>query len=185
MHQCLVTELRIGKKKCFFTCLYRSPTQTSNESEDFCTDLTLFLSNINDHNPACCVITGDFNATSPLWWALNKENKEGRERTSSVGYSQLNDKATHTTKDSSSWIDLIFISNPSFIRASGVELSFYEKCHHNLIYGKINFNVPLPPPYVCEIWDYKNAKIDNIQHLVSGIEWDFIFRSKTVNQKVN
>ena len=39
LHGCLVTELRIGKKKCFFTCLYRSPTQTSNEFEDFCTDL--------------------------------------------------------------------------------------------------------------------------------------------------
>ena len=60
LHECLVTELRIGKKKCFFTCLYRSPSQTSNEFEDFCTDLNLFLSNINDHNLACSVITGDF-----------------------------------------------------------------------------------------------------------------------------
>ena len=33
LNECLVTELRIGKKKCFFTCLYRSPTQTSNEFE--------------------------------------------------------------------------------------------------------------------------------------------------------
>ena len=29
LNECLVTELRIGKKKCFFTCLYRSPSQTS------------------------------------------------------------------------------------------------------------------------------------------------------------
>ena len=67
LHECLVTELRIGKKNCFFTSLYRSPSQTSNKFEDFCTDLNLFLSNINDHNPACSVITGDFNARSPLW----------------------------------------------------------------------------------------------------------------------
>ena len=31
LHECLVTEMRIGKKKCFFTCLYRSPSQTSDE----------------------------------------------------------------------------------------------------------------------------------------------------------
>ena len=74
LHDCLVTKLRIGKKKCFFTCLYRSPSQTSDEFEDFCTDINLFLSNITDLNPACSVITGDFNAKSLQWWAL-----EGRD----------------------------------------------------------------------------------------------------------
>ena len=153
LHECLVTELRIGKKKCFFTCLYRSPSQASEEFEDFCTDLNLFLSNINDLIPACSVITGDFNARSPQCWGLDKENNEGREIsfvTSSAGYSQLIDQPTRITKEPSSYIDLIFTSNPSFISTSGVELSLYEKYHHNLIYGKINFNVPLPLPYIRE-----------------------------------
>ena len=188
MHECLVTELRIGKKKCFFTCLYRSPSQTSDEFEDFCTVLNLFLSNINDLNPACSVITGDFNARSPQLWALDKENNEGREisfLTSSVGYSQLIDQPTYITKESSSCIDLILISNPSFTSASRVELSLYEKCHHDLIYGKINFNVPLPPLYIREVWDYRNTKVENNQQSVSGIDWDFMFQEKTVNQKVN
>ena len=188
LHECLVTELRIGKKKCFFTCLYRSPSQTSDEFKDFCTVLNLFLSNINDLNPACSVITGDFNARSPQLWALDKENNEGREisfLTSSVGYSQLIDQPTHITEESSSCIDLILTSNSSFTSASGVELSLYEKCHHDLIYGKINFNVPLPPPYIREVWDYRNTKLENIQQSVSGIDWDFMFQEKTVSQKVN
>ena len=90
-------------------------------------------------HPACSVITGDFNARSPQWWALDKENKGGREIsfvTSSAGYSQLIDQPTHITKESSSCIDLIFTSHPSFISTSRVELSPYEKFHHNLIYGK-------------------------------------------------
>ena len=114
------------------------------------------MSNINDLNPACSVITGDFNARSPQWCTLDMENNKGCEisfLTSSAGYSQLTDQPTHITKESSSSIDLIFTSNPSFLSASGVELSLYEKCHQNLIYGKINFNVPLPPPYICEVWD--------------------------------
>ena len=40
------------------------------------------------------VITGDFNARSPQWWALDKENNEGREisfLTSSASYSELID----------------------------------------------------------------------------------------------
>ena len=84
------------------------------------------MSNINDLNPGCSVITGDFNTRSPQWWALDKENKEGREislLTSSAGYSQLINQPTHITKEYSSCIDLIFTSNPSFISASGVELS--------------------------------------------------------------
>ena len=128
LHECLVTEMRIGKKKCFLTCLYRSPNQISNEFEDFCKDLNLFLSNINDLNPACSIMTGDFNARSPEWWALDKENNEGREisfLTSSGGYSQLIDQPTHITKEASSCIDLICTSNPSFISASGGELSLY------------------------------------------------------------
>ena len=153
LHECLVTELRIGRKKCFFTCLY---SQNSEEFEDICTDLNLFLSNVNDLNPACSVITGDFNAKSLQSWSLDKENNEGCEisfLTSSAGYSQLIDQCTHITKESSSCIDLIFTSNPSFISASGVELSLYEKFDHNLIYGKTNFNVPLQPPYIREVWD--------------------------------
>ena len=124
------TELRIGKKKCFLTCLYRFPSQTSEEFKGFCTDLNLFLSNINDLNPACSVITGDFNARSPQWWVVDKENNEGLKisfLTSSGGYSQLIDQPIHITKESSSCIDLIFTSNPSFISTSGVELSLYKK----------------------------------------------------------
>ena len=90
-----------------------------------------------------------------------------------------------TLKDSSSCIDLISTSNPTFISASGVEPSLYEKRHHNLIYGKINFNVPLSPPYISEVWDYKNEKVENIRQSVPGIDWNFIFQGKTVNQNAN
>ena len=96
----LDTELRIVKKKCFCTVLYRSPSQTFNELEDFCTDLNVFLSNFNDLNPACSVITGEFNARSPQWWGLDKENNQGPETsflTSSAAYSQLTDQPTHVT----------------------------------------------------------------------------------------
>ena len=66
--------------------------------------------------------------------------------------------------------------------AAGVELPTYEKCHHKLIYGKINFNVPFPLPHIREVWNYKNAKVENIQQSLCGIDWDFIFHEKTVNQ---
>ena len=54
-----------------------------------------------------------------------------------------------------------------------------------LIHGKMNFNVPLPPPYIREVSDYKNAKEENTQQSVSGINWDFVFLGKAANQKAN
>ena len=101
-----------------------------------------------------------------------------------MGYSQLLDQPNHISKESSSCIDLIFISNPSIISALGVELSLYEKCHHNLIYGKINFTVPLPPPHILEVWNYKNAEVEKIQQSVSGINWDFIFQRKPLIKRL-
>ena len=51
-------------------------------------------------------------------------------------------KPTHFISESSSCIDLIFSSNTSFIKNCGSELPIYEKCHHNIIYGALNFHVP-------------------------------------------
>ena len=44
-----------------------------------------------------------------------------------------------------SCIDLIFCTNQSVISNHGVDVSIFDKCHHNFIYGKINIRVPLPP----------------------------------------
>ena len=61
-----------GWKKLFFSCLYISRSQTKEEFEEFCTDLNLLLSNINDLNISLSVIAGDFTARSSKWWSLDK-----------------------------------------------------------------------------------------------------------------
>ena len=133
------------KNVFLFSCLYRSPSQGREEFESFYTDFDLFLPNINDLSPACSVITGHFNARSTKWWKLDKENFEGREIniiTRAAGYSQLINQPTHITKDSLPCIDLIFTSNLNLINSSGVEMSLFEKCHHNIAYGKTTSRFP-------------------------------------------
>ena len=158
--------------------MYRSPSQTQDEFEEFCIDLNLLLSNANDVNATLSVITDDFNTKLSRWWSLDKDNVEEHEinfLTSAWGYSQLINKPTHVTKESSSCIDLIFALSPNLIRETGVELSNFEKCHHNLISGIINFKVPLPPPYLREVWDYKNANVNHIQSAVQVLTGSFYF----------
>ena len=61
------------------------------------------------------------------------------------------------TKKSSTCIDLIFTKSPNLISNTGVELSLFDKSHYSLLYGVIDFKVRLPPPYLREVWDYKNT----------------------------
>ena len=64
-----------------------------------------------------------------------------------------------------------FASYSNVICNSGVELSLFDKCHHNLIFGELNFMVPLPPAEC--IW-----------RIISRVHWNFVFQGTSVSQKV-
>ena len=53
--------------------------------------------------------------------------------TSSAGYIQFINKPTHIVNNSFSCIYLIFCNKPNLIANYGVDLSIFEKCHHNNI----------------------------------------------------
>ena len=56
---------------------------------------------------------------------------------------------------------------------NGIEQSIYEKCHQSITYGTLDFNVPLPPTYYREIWDYKmqTLKVFKKQfHILIGLK---------------
>ena len=65
---CIVTEISVNNEKCFFTCLYRSPSQSHDELERFCANFDLLLSNINDLHPTYSIVLGDFIAKSSKWF---------------------------------------------------------------------------------------------------------------------
>ena len=111
---CIVTEISVNNEKCFFTCLYRSPSQSHDELERFCANFDLLFSNINDLHPTCSIVLGDFNAKCLKWCASDGNNSAGIELdniTATFSYNQMIDKSTHYINESSSCIDLIFSSN--------------------------------------------------------------------------
>ena len=84
-----------------------------------------------------------------------------------------------------SCIDLIFCTNQSVISNYGVDVSIFDKCHHNIIYGKLNIRVPLPPTYVREVLDYEKANIKHIKKAISNFDWNKAFDNLSVDQKVD
>ena len=103
MKEYLVTEIHFNNKNCFFTCFYRSQSQSHEELESFCSNLDFLLFNRNDQHPACSIVIGDFNAKCSKECITDKENTAGLEVdsiTTTAGYSQMINKPTHIFKES-------------------------------------------------------------------------------------
>ena len=66
--------------------------------------------------------------------------------TSQFGLQQLINEPAHHTRNSSSYIDLIFALQPNLVVESGVHSSLHENCHHQIIYGKFNLKIYYLPP---------------------------------------
>ena len=102
----------------------------------------------------------------------------------SAGYKQIIDKPTHIVNNSISCIGLLFCTNRNTISSYGVDVSIFDKCHHNIIFGKANIRVPLPPVYISEVWNYSQANVENIKYAISNFNWGKAFENPSVDGKV-
>ena len=183
-----MTEIRSQNEKCFLTCLYRSPSQSCDEFENFCIKFDILLSQINGELTICSVVTGDINARCSRWWRNHIKNFAGKEidfLTSSAGYTQISDKHTYVINKSNSCIDLIFCTNQNVISKYGVDASLFDKCHHIVIYSKINIRVHFPPVFIRVILNYSKADVQNIQKAILDFNWEKTLESLSVDSKVD
>ena len=62
-------------------------------------------------------------------------------------------------------------------------MSLFEKCLHDIVFDKTDFKIPIPQPYMKEVWDYTNASTNaSIQRSVSGIYWNFLLWGKYISK---
>ena len=76
---------------------------------------------------------------------------------------------------------------PNTISNYGVDVSTFDKCHYNIIFGKINISVPFPPVYVGEVWAYsmwKCANVENIKKAISYFNWSIALENLSVDERV-
>ena len=81
-------------------------------------------------------------------------------------------------------IDLLFCTNQNTISNYGVNASIFDKCHHNIIFGKVNICVPLPPVSIGEVWNLSQAHMENIKYSISNFNWSKAFENLSVDGKV-
>ena len=148
-------EISINKKKGCFS-LYRSPSQTPDEFDSFINDFEKLIVDIYSRKADFVLTIGDFNAKSCNWSINDTTTPEGVRLdsiTSLYGMKQLISGPTHILQQSSSCINLIFTNQPNIAMDSGVDSSIRPKCHHQIIYSKLNLKIEYPPPYIRKIWN--------------------------------
>ena len=133
--------------------------------------------------------TGDFNAHCQNWWPGGDTKKEGiaiDNLTSTLGLSQIICEATnYETNKNPSCIDLIFCDQPNLITESGVRPSLDNFCKHQLIYCKINVEIPPSPSYYRLMWHYNRANTSLIKRAVSNFNWHTHLSNNNPNWQVN
>jgi len=187
--ECIVAELRIKNKKIFYILSYRSPSQTAQTFSDFMDKLQVLLDGIAKENPFSIILTGDFNARSHLFWEDESiDTPEGKSLSTLTilnGFEQIIKQPTHFPRPGiETCIDHIFTNQPETIIDSGVIPSPDPLCKHSIVYGKINLNVPSPPPYVRQMWDYNKADANMIRSSFSTIDWIGTFKDLSPDQMV-
>ena len=83
-----------------------------------------------------------------------------------------------------SCIDLLFCTKENTVSNYGVDVSIFDKCHHNIFFGKVKIRVPFPPVYIHEVWNYSQANVENIKYAISNFNWSKVFEDLFVDGKV-
>ena len=189
LSETLVFQIKVGARKCFFTCVYRNPSSENNSKEkidEFVNKMSNTLENIKGKNPYINFVIGDLNAKNSVWWGdiTDYPGESISDITVLHGLHQIINQPTHFYPGKNpSCIDLIFCSQPNLICETGVLPSLLPQCHHDIIFGKIDFNVKLPPPYKRLMWDYKNADVMNIRRSLLSVNWERCIHYRNANNQ--
>ena len=130
---------------------------------------------IQVENPFAVFFTGDFNAHSEYWWTDGDTTPEGSEiehLLSSLGLFQVISEPTNFEPNKNpSCIDLLITDQPNLILDSGTRASLDPYCHHQIIYCKVNFRIPPPPPLDRKIWHFNKANLVAIKRSMTNFPW--------------
>ena len=67
---------------------------------------------------------------------------------------------------------------------SGVILSIYQSCHHQILFAKVNLKIFYTSPYTRRIWDYSNSNHKAINNTIDGFHWEKASSNVNVHTQV-
>ena len=164
-----------GHRSFVIGCVYRPPSSSSGDIDDFAQSIELSLDKIALDRSDVAVV-GDFNATSPSWLPSDDYNSAGRALEPvflQLGLHQCISFPTHLACDGrpTSLLDLVLLSNPSLLlRAS--DLPPLGKSDHVILDCTFRFKVTAPVSCsIRRLWLYDQADFEKINNRLSDLDW--------------
>ena len=139
------------------------------------------LNSLSAHNftkVPLVVAIGDFNAPSSNWCINGKCNYEGAEidcLATEYDLKQVINESTYLLENSSSYIDVMFTSQPNLVMEAGIRPSLHASYHHQIVYAKFNLKIHYAPPYERDVWYFQKADIDLIGRAMNEFNWERVF----------
>lgn len=149
---------------CNFISFYHSPSQKADSFGSCLEDLKLNLHTMNGNNPFIMVMIGDFNARSSSLCLNDKSNSEWTKidcLVTQYDIKQVINQPTDLLQNSSSWTDLVYISQSNLVMDAGVHSSLHESFHDQIVYPKFNTKIHYRSPYKREVWHFQKFYLKN------------------------
>ena len=108
--------LIISNKLCSFVALYRSPSQSQDDSAIFSDNFEMTLDLVSKKNPFLLAVLGDFNAKLSQWHDKDSNTSERisiENIRSQFRLHQIINEPRHILENSSSCVDVIFTLQPN------------------------------------------------------------------------
>ena len=77
----------------------------------------------------------------------------------------------------------VLTSQPNIVVKSGVHPSLHPNCQ--IIFAEFNLKIYYPPPYLREVWHYKEANTDLIKQAIPNFNKEKAFSNTNINKKVS
>ena len=171
--ECILLEILLPKAKgILFGTFYRPPSQT-----DFMNPFRDVLESASAKNKEL-VVTGDFNCDF-LVKSCSKETKELKETFRNFGLTQLIDKSTRSTEESSTLLDLFASNSPGNITFTNVVASSLSD--HDMLIAVRKINACKLPPRTIECRNYAKYNPSAFCDDLRDIPWDDVLKERNVN----
>ena len=171
--ECILLEILLPKAKgILFGTFYRPPSQT-----DFMNPFRDVLESDSAKNKEL-VVTGDFNCDF-LVKSCSKETKELKEIFRNFGLTQLIDKSTRSTEESSTLLDLFASNSPGNITFTNVVASSLSD--HDMLIAVRKINACKLPPRTIECRNYAKYNPSAFCDDLRDIPWDVVLKERNVN----
>ena len=174
-----------GCRSLIVGCVYRPPSSSIADINDFARCLELALDNV-DHRRFQTVLVGDFNATSPSWCPSDTYNVAGLALEPvfhQLGLSQCVDFPTHLGNDGRlrSLLDLVHVSDRALLWGTSALPPL--KSDHIMLESTLALRVSVNPSALSRrIWLYDNADFEKINKLLSNLDWSAVSTAPDINQ---